>query len=261
MKRNLEGKTIVVMGLAPRGIALCVGQEIVRRGGRVIYGVQSDRHFELMKRRGFTPDELAHVESQTVLPCDVTDRDQLRSFTAELTAGDWAIHGLVHAVAYANPKTMLGDDLFEAKPADMATAMEISAASLIRVMEYMKMVLALPASVVTLTFESQRVMPNYGWMHLCKAALEAAVRGLAVQLGPDIRVNAISSGPLDTASAKAIPGFGDVLEPWANRSPLGWDTETGRTLVAGATCDLLGSLEGVTGQVIRVDGGFHLTMF
>jgi enoyl-[acyl-carrier protein] reductase I len=257
----LDGKTFVVMGLAPSGIALAIGQEIVRQGGSVVYGVQSERHFSLMKRRGFSTDEIAHIEGQNVLFCDVTDTDQIRSFAAELTARDWAIHGLVHSIAFANPNTMLGDSLFEATNEDIATAIQVSAASLVQVMAYLKGVLVPPASVVALTFESQRVMPNYAWMHVCKAALEAEVRGLAVELGPNVRVNAISAGPLDTMSAKAIPDFDRVAEPWAARAPLGWDIETGRELVAEAACELLGSLRGVTGQVLRVDGGFHLKMF
>lgn len=259
---SFSGKTIVIMGLAPGSIAIAIGRKVAQHGCQVIYSVQSDRHLELMKRRGFTPEERYHVENSRVIACDVTDHGQIKSFAAELSSVTGPISGLVHSLAFANKDTMLGDDLFNATQQDVANAVDISAASLIHVVRYMKDILSKPASVVTLTFESQRVLPGYGWMHMCKSSLEAAVRGLAYQLGSEgVRVNAISAGPLDTMSAKAIPGFEKILEPWNDRSPLGWDYTTGRRWIAQTTCDLLWSLDGVTGQVLKVDGGFHLSMF
>lgn len=256
---SLEGKTIVVMGLAPQGIAIAIGQQVVARGGRVIYSVQSSRHFDLMKRRGFGPEELHHLEGERVFPCDVTDKGQIQSFFDEI--GE-PVSGLVHCLAFANPKTMLGDSLFEADPEDIASAFDISSASLVHVMKHARRIMVNPSSVVAMTFESERILPGYAWMHHCKAALDAAVRGLAYELGGEgIRVNAISAGPLDTMSAKAVPGFEKVIEPWDKRSPIGWDYNKGRQWIAQAACDLLGSLDGVTGQVLKVDGGFHLSMF
>ncbi|MDP3992783.1 MAG: SDR family oxidoreductase [bacterium] len=259
---SLQEKTVVVMGLAPRGIAIAIGQEVVARGGRVIYSVQSDRHFKLMKHRGFSSEELEHIEKQRVCPCDVTDKSQIQLFFENIgEIGEW-VDGLAHCLAFAKPKTMLGDSLFEANSEDIASAFDVSAASLVHVMKYAQPYMRSPSSVVALTFESQRILPGYAWMHHCKAALDAAVRGLAYELGGEgIRVNAVSAGPLDTMSAKAIPGFEKILEPWDNRSPLGWNFGTGRHLVAQAACDLLGSLEGVTGHILPVDGGFHLSMF
>lgn len=261
---DLTKKKFVVMGLSPSGLAISIGHEVVRRGGELIYTVESDRLLRIMMRKGFSDEEKVHLDLDgvSVFPCDVERHEDIEAFHNQLLVAEVRIDGLVHCMAFADKDTMLGETLFNAGQGDVAKSFDISASSLVHIMARMKNLMNNPASVVAMTFESQKVMPRYTWMHMCKAALEAAVRVLADELGKDgIRVNAVSAGPLDTMSAKAIPDFDKVLGPWDARSPLGWDFQKGRKWVAQAACDLLGSFEGMTGQVLKIDGGCNITMF
>jgi enoyl-[acyl-carrier protein] reductase I len=112
-------------------------------------------------------------------------------------------------------------------------------------------------SIVSLTFESRVAFPHYNWMGVNKAALEATVRALARRHGrDDIRVNAISAGPLTTKAAKSIPHFAHMAKIWRKKSPLLWDPIEDKTQVAGAVAFLLGPYSAkITGQVLYVDGG------
>ena len=109
---------------------------------------------------------------------------------------------------------------------------------------------------MTLTFDSARVHPGYGWMGPLKAALEAAVRTLAVELGGrGVRVNAISSGPLRTTAAGAIPDFEALSRRWSEAAPLGWDTADATAVARSAVALLSTWMPATTGQTIHVDGG------
>ena len=140
-------------------------------------------------------------------------------------------------------------------------AFTVSAASLPALVDAAGPLLGLGSSVVTLTFDSARVYPGYGWMGPLKAALEASVRALAVELGErGVRVNAISSGPMSTTAAGAIPGFEELSRSWSEVAPLGWDTgdatAVARTAVARTAVALLSTwMPATSGQTIHVDGG------
>ncbi len=251
----LNGKRILVMGLLDtRSFAWAIGSKAAALGAEVIYTVQSDRFRNVFLRRAFEKEGLS-IDAYPILPCDVTDDAQL----AALFQQTGALDGLVHCIAYARPETCLAPTLAEAPRADVLRAFEISAASLAFVAREAKSVLRRRAGIVALSFDSQHVYPNYNWMGVCKAALEASARYLARDLGPaGIRVNCVSAGPQQTMAASHIPGFARLARSWPRRAPAGWDRDGDRHAVADATVFLLSDLaRRITGEVLYVDGGHH----
>lgn len=142
---------------------------------------------------------------------------------------------------------------------DLERAFTTSTASLPALVGALLPLLSRDASVVALSFDTSRIHPGYGWMGPLKAALEASVRSLAVELGPSgIRVNALSTGPLRTPAASAIPDFELLANKWVRRAPLGWDPDDAEAVARSAVVLLSNWLPATTGQVIRADGGAGL---
>ncbi|HEU4752962.1 MAG TPA: SDR family oxidoreductase [Armatimonadota bacterium] len=254
----LKDKRILVMGLLDtRSVAWAIGQRAAAEGAEVIYTVQSERFRDSLLRRSFKADGL-NVDDYRILACDVTKDEEIKALFDHLDA---PLHGLVHSIAYAKPQTCLADTMFEAPREDALYAFEVSAASLVFVAAAAREKLAPGGSVIALSFDSQHVYPNYNWMGVCKAALEAAARYLARDLGPQgVRVNTISAGPMKTMAATHIPGFERITSEWPGRAPAGWDLENDREAVAGTALYLLSDLSSrVTAEVLHVDGGFHAT--
>ena len=248
-----QGATYVVMGLLDQdSIAYAVGKGIEQWGGKVIYTVQNERLKRVFLDRSdrLTPEEKANLRFEY---CDVTADIQV----AQLFERTGPIAGLVHSIAYANPKTCLGADFHTDAYDDLKTAFHISCVSLATVTRFAAKQMQDGGSVVALTFESRLAFPYYNWMGVNKAALEAVVRGLARRHGRDlIRVNAISAGPLTTKAAKAIPHFAYLARIWRKVSPLPWDTIEDKTEVANSVLFMLGPYsKKITGQVVHVDGG------
>jgi enoyl-[acyl-carrier protein] reductase I len=243
----------VVMGLLDAdSIAYAIGQEIRRWGGQVIYTVQNER----LKRIFFDRSDKLTAEEKAALRiefCDVTQAAEVRDLFARLGP----LAGVVHSIAFANPKTCLGEDLFTDAVEDLKSAFHISCASLATVAHYALPQLKNGGSIIALSFESRKAFPFYNWMGVNKAALEALVRALARQYGHHlVRVNAISAGPLTTKAAKSIPHFAHLARVWRKMSPLPWDTVEDKAEVAHAAAFLLGPLsKKITGQVLYVDGG------
>lgn len=251
----LQGKQIMVMGLMDtHSIAWAVGQRAASLGAEVIYTVQNERFRDSVLRRAFRTEGL-NLEDYRIEPCDVSKDEDL-----ERTFGDESLRldGLIHCIGYAKPDTCLAENLFQAPRQDVLYAFEVSAASLAFAVGAARPRLNNPASVVALTFASDLVFPHYNWMGVCKSALEATARYLARDLGPSgVRVNCISAGPQDTKAGTHIPGFSNMASIWPPRAPLGWDVKA-RSWVADNVCYLLSDLSnGVTAEVIHVDGGFH----
>jgi enoyl-[acyl-carrier-protein] reductase (NADH) len=245
--------TYVVMGLLDAdSIAYAIGREIEHWGGRVIYTVQNERLKKLFFDRS---DKLSEQEKQALRFefCDVTIDEQVKSLFDRV--GN--ISGVVHSIAFANPKTCLGPEFHTTAYDDLKTAFHISCVSLATVVRHAQPRMPAGGSVVALTFESRLAFPYYNWMGVNKAALEAVVRALARRHGRDaIRINAISSGPLTTKAAKAIPHFAHLARTWRKVSPLPWDIINDKTEVAHLAAFLLGPYsKKITGQVIHVDGG------
>jgi enoyl-[acyl-carrier-protein] reductase (NADH) len=252
----LQGKRILVMGLLDtRSFAWAIGSRADEEGAEVTYTVQNERFRDTLLRRSFRTEGL-NVDDYRILPCDVTKDEEIAQLFEQIEA---PLDGLVHSVAYANPKTCLAETMFEAPRADVLYALEVSAASLAFVAGAAREKFTRGGSIIALTFDSQHVYPNYNWMGVCKSALEACARYLARDLGPrGIRVNSLSAGPQKTMAATHIPGFARIAEEWPGRSPIGWDLDEDRKAVADSAAYLLSDLSTrVTGELLHVDGGFH----
>jgi len=199
------------------------------------------------------------LEVETILPCDVTDADEMDRLLEGVGEAMGRLDTFVHGVAFAKREELQGTYL-ETSREGYHLAQEVSAYSLPAVARR-----AIPlmeehgGSIVTLTYiGSTRVIPNYNVMGVAKAALEASVRYLAHDLGPkNIRVNAISSGPIRTLSASGVEGFTAILDTIAERAPLRRNITADEV---GDVCAFLASSlsRGVTGSTIFVDAGYHI---
>ena len=251
---NLNGKTALVLGIANRwSIAYAIAQALQEHGVRLAVTYQNERIGTEVRK--LTSD----WSNVLYLPCELTDDAQIDTTFAQIKAEFGQLNHLIHCIAFADRAELQGE--FRKISRDgFLTAMDISAYSLIAVARRAASLMpADQSSVLTLTYmASERVVPNYNVMALAKAALENSVRYLANDLGPlGIRVNAISAGPVKTASARAITGFTDMLKQHAERAPLRRNItveEVGKTALY--LCSDLAS--GVTGTVHFVDAGYHI---
>lgn len=260
MPELLGGKTALILGVANRwSLAYAIAQAFVREGAKIILTYQGERQKQ-------TVEELAsELKADQTLACDVTDDAQLERLTKTLQSQSTVLDTVVHSIAFAN-KEDLSRPFLETSRAGFALALDVSAYSLTAVaraaMPVMRDKDQGGGSVVTLTYlGSTRVVENYNVMGVAKAALEATVRYLANDLGPsNIRVNAISAGPVKTASARGIRDFSKVLEKSASISPLRRNTDPAE--VADAVVFFASDLgRGVTGNVLYVDAGMQIMGF
>lgn len=254
MSGLLAGKTALVMGVANRwSIAWAIAQAFSRESARLVFTFQGERQEKDVR------DLAGTVSGALVAPCDVMRDPDLAGLAETIRAQAGGLDAVVHSLAFANRED-LGGAFVDTSRAGFTLALEVSAFSLVAVAHHLLPVLNPDSSLVTLTYiGSSRVMPNYNVMGVAKAALEANVRYLAAELGPRrIRVNAISAGPIKTASARAIQGFGRILEVMEQRAPLRRNTDPEE--VADAAVFLCSPLaRGITGEVLFVDAGFHAT--
>ncbi len=257
MAEILSGKTALILGVANKwSLAFAIAKAFRREGAEILLTYQGDR-------QRLTVEELAHdVGARQVMPCDVSDDAQLEILTKEIQGQGAPLNSVVHSIAFANPED-LGRPYIETSRAGYKLAQEVSAYSLVAVARATAGLMAAKdhggGSLLTLSYlGSTRVVQNYNVMGVAKAALEASVRYLASDLGPsNIRVNAISAGPVKTASARGIKGFSKVLEGVAAIAPLRRNTDPAE--VADTAVFLASDLgRGVTGNVIYVDAGFHI---
>lgn len=251
---DLSGKTALVLGIANRwSIAYAIGSLLQAHGARLAVTYQNERVAdEVLKLTGDWPGVLP-------LACELTDDAQVEAAFERLKSEFGSLNYLIHCIAFAERGDLQGA-FRNISRGGFHTALDISAYSLIGVAQRAAPLMpAGDSSILTLTYmASERVVPNYNVMALAKAALENSVRYLASDLGPlGIRVNAISAGPVRTASARAISGFTDMLKQHAEKSPLRRNVsaeEVGKAALY--LCSDLAS--GVTGTVHFVDGGYHI---
>ncbi|MGG4042656.1 enoyl-ACP reductase FabI [Bacillus smithii] len=251
----LKGKTFVVMGVAnKRSIAWGIARSLHQAGARLIFTYAGERLEKSVK-------ELAESlnEDSLVLPCDVTNDEDIKKCFAEIKNRVGVIHGLAHCIAFANKEDLSGDYVDTSRDGYLL-AQNISSYSLTAVAREAKELMTEGGSIVTMTYlGGERVVTNYNVMGVAKAALEASVRYLAADLGKyGIRVNSISAGPIRTLSAKGISDFNSILKVIEERSPL---RRTTTQEEVGDTAAFLFSdmSRGITGENIHVDSGFHIT--
>ena len=247
----LAGKRLLITGaLTADSIAFHAAALAQRQGAEVIL-TSFGRAKRLTERaaRGLP-------KSADVLELDVTVPEHFEALTSELDASWGGVDGALHAIAFA-PADALGGNFMSAPVDSAQTAFHVSAVSLRDLALALRPLMSSGGSIVGMDFDATVAWPVYDWMGVAKAALEATSRYLARDLGPDgIRVNLVSAGPLDTVAARGIPGFDTLADRWGEQAPLGWDTEDPAP-VAGAIAFLLSDLAaGITGQVLKVDGGF-----
>jgi len=252
---DLEGKFGLVLGVSNhRSIAWAIARTLAQAGMRLAITYQNERLREGVER-------LVHsLEGAIALECDVS-RDEAIARVAEEVEGRFGqLSAVVHSLAYAQRED-LGGPFLETPRQGFNLALEISAYSLIPLARYTAPLLerAGGGCILTMTFQaSERVFPGYNVMGTAKAALENEVRQLAAELGPrNIRVNAISAGPLDTLAARGIPRFLEMKRAHQERSPLRRNIT--HEEVAKTALYLISDLaSGVTGAIIPVDAGYHI---
>lgn len=252
---TLTGKLGLVVGVAnKRSIAWAIAQAAEAAGARLALTYPSARLEENVR-------ELAEkLQHPVLLPCDVASDEQIADLATALDREFGGLDFLVHGAAFA-PQAELSSPFVHTSREGFRIALDVSAYSLIGLTRAVQPLMARRGggSVLTLTFVgSERVFPNYNVMGVAKAALESSVRYLAADLGPqNIRVNAISAGPIKTLAAAGISGFSSIMQVYRDRAPLRRNVELAE--VADAALFMLGpASRAITGEVLMVDAGYHV---
>lgn len=248
----LEGKKAVIFGLANnKSIAYGIAEAFKKQGARLAFSYVGDA---IKKRVEPISEEMG---GDFVFPCDVTDDQQIHD-AAETVRKNWGnVDILVHSVAFSNREDLL-NRFIETSRSGFSLALDVSAYSLVAVCKAFEPMLQPGSSVITLTYYgSQKSIPQYNVMGVAKAALEASVRYLAVDLGKnDVRINAISAGPIRTLAASAVGDFKRRLSQFEEMAPL--NRMVTIEDVGGAAVYFGSDLSrAVTGEVSYVDCGFN----
>ena len=251
---NLAGKTAVVFGLAnKRSIAWGVAQKLHAAGATLAICYQNER----MKAEA--QDLINDLPGASGFQCDVSNDAEIDTLFAALKEKYGKIDTLVHAVAFA-PANELRGEFINTSREGFRVAMDVSVYSLIAVSRGAVPLMTEGGSIITMSYyAAEKVVPNYNVMAIAKAGLECTVRYLAWNLGPkNIRVNAISAGPIKTLAARGIGDFSQILNAVTARAPLHRNVEqveVGNTALF--LCSPLAS--GITGEITFVDCGFNIT--
>jgi enoyl-[acyl-carrier protein] reductase I len=253
---NLSGKKALVTGIANnKSIAWGIAQQLHKAGAELGVTYLPDDKGRFEKKVG----ELVEPLNPTLfLPCNVQSDEQLKSLFDTVQEKWGKIDILVHCLAFAN-KDDLSGDFSSVSRQGFSTALDVSTYSLIQMSGLAKPLMTEGGSIVTLTYlGGVKVIPNYNVMGIAKAGLEMSVRYLASELGPhNIRVNAISAGPIRTLASSAVGGILDMIHHVEEIAPLRrtvTQTEVGNA--AAFLCSDLSS--GITGQVLYVDSGYEI---
>lgn len=252
----MAGKKGLVMGVAnERSIAWGIAKACHDNGAKVAFTFQG----EALEKR---VRPLANsIGAEIIVPCDVTDAKSIDATFSELEKRWGGIDFLVHAIAFSNKDELRGRYL-DTSPENFQLTMNVSCYSLTAVAQRAVPLMKSGGSLLTLTYYgAERVIPHYNVMGVAKAALEATVRYLAHDLGrQNIRVNAISAGPIKTLAARGVSGLGDMLKSHAERAPLKRNVDVNEV---GSTAVFLASDagSGITGETIYVDCGYNIMGF
>lgn len=251
----LSGKTALVTGLAnDRSLAYAIAKELANEGAKLVLTYQGEALEERVRRLAETLDK------PVVLACDVGDDVQIDALFAAIQTECGGLDALVHAIAYAEKEDLAGA-YYTVSRAGFHTALDVGCYSFTALARG-----ALPlfearggGAMLTLTyFGAEKVIPHYNIMGVTKAALEASVRYLAADFGPkNVRVNAISAGPIKTLSAKGVSDFSTMLTHVRERAPLQRNItaeDVGRT----GLFLLSDGSSGITGETLHVDCGYNI---
>jgi enoyl-[acyl-carrier protein] reductase I len=252
----LDGKTGIIFGVAnKRSIAWAIAQALAREGMRLAFTYQGERLKESVEAL-----TTAAMPGALLVPCDVTNDGEIDAVFSRVGEEYGRLDALVHSVAFA-PKEDLENDFVNTSRDGFKLAHDISAYSLVALTRA-----AMPlfeksggGSVLALTYYgAEKAVEGYNLMGVAKASLEASVRYLAANLGPrNIRVNAISAGPVNTLAARGIKGFTGMLHHHAERAPLRRNVELEE--VANAGLFLVSPMSsGITGEIMFVDCGYNI---
>jgi enoyl-[acyl-carrier protein] reductase I len=251
----LSQKLGLIVGVAnKRSISWAIAQKAAAAGARLAFTYPSERLEENVRELA------AQLGDSLVLPCDVASDQQIADLAAAVEREFGGLDFLVHGAAFA-PQAELSSPFLQTSREGFRVALDVSAYSLIALTRAVAPLMERRGggTVLTLTFiGSERVFTNYNVMGVAKAALESSVRYLASDLGPrNIRVNAISAGPIKTLAAAGISGFSSILQVYRERAPLRRNVELAE--VADAAIFLLGpESRAITGEILMVDSGYHV---
>ncbi|MEH2058666.1 MAG: enoyl-ACP reductase FabI [Nostoc sp.] len=253
---NLTGKNALVTGIANnRSIAWGIAQQLHKAGANLGITYLPDERGKMEKK---VAELVEPLNPSLFLPCNVQDDEQIQS-TFETIHDQWGkLDILIHCLAFASKDDLTGD-FSQTSRSGFNTALEISTYSLVQLSGAAKPLMTEGGSIVTLTYlGGVRAIPNYNVMGIAKAGLEMSVRYLAAELGPqNIRVNAISAGPIRTLASSAVGGILDMIHHVEEVAPLRrtvTQLEVGNA--AAFLCSELSS--GITGQILYVDAGYEI---
>jgi enoyl-[acyl-carrier protein] reductase I len=253
MQNLLQGKTILIMGVAnERSIAWGIAQSLHNAGAKLAFTYQGERVESRIR------ELLKDMPESLLLPCDVTRDEDIDAVFSTLEKEVGTLHGVVHSLAFAQKEDLEGEFVNTSR-AGYALAQDISAYSLVAVAKRARSLMPEGGSILTMTYlGGERVIHKYNMMGVAKAALDMSMRYLANDLGPEnIRVNAISAGPIMTLAARGVRDFSTMLKAVSEKAPLRrgvTQQEVGNTAMF-----LMSDLSsGITGEVIHVDAGYNI---
>ncbi len=251
---DLSGKTALVLGVAnQRSLAWAIAEALGEGGCRLAFTYQGERlHQNVTKLASKYDDAL-------IMACDVTSEEQIDGVFAQIEKDFGRLDIMIHSIAYARREDLEGE-YRKTSLEGWRIALEVSAYSLVALSNRAATMMEKEGgSIVALTFQaSERVFPNYNVMGSAKAALEHAVRQLSSELGSlEIRVNAISAGPVSTLSARGISGFTHMASHHRAKAPLRRNI-TAREVGDAALFLCSPMASGITGTTLYVDAGYHI---
>ena len=249
----LKDKVGMIFGVAnKRSIAWACAVACAGQGAKMAFTYQAERIKENVEELAAT------LDGSLVVPCDVSDQDQVDAAFAAVKEKYGRLDFLVHSIAFA-PKEALEGEFVDTTRDAFRMALEVSAFSLTQIAAAAKPLMTDGGSIITMSYYgAEKVVMNYNVMGVAKAALEASTRYLASDLGKhNIRVNAISAGPINTLSARGVKGMGSLLAYVGQRSPL--QRNVTQTEVGNTAMFLVSDLSsGITGETIYVDCGYNI---
>lgn len=255
MGKLLKDKNVLIMGVANKwSIAWGIAKKFINEEANLIFTYLGEKSKANLEK--FLMEE--GIDNPTLISCDVSKDENIEKAFDEIKEKVDVLHGVVHSIAYANKDELQGY-YYNTSKEGYLMAQDISSYSLVAVSRFAKPLMTEGGSIVTLSYlGAERAVTNYNVMGVAKAALEASVRYLAVDMGEDnITVNSISAGPIKTTSAKGVRGFSSLLKGFEERVPMKRLVKTEEVAnTALFLCSDLGT--GVTGENIHVDCGYHI---